>query len=96
MSAVKTIIAGIPQDSVDGPPLFYLFSNDSALFVTENMLNNCEDDDNLFSIGKDINKDTLAKDFEIVSNSFYGNLTVLNLLLKIYVIKTAKQKLFWG
>ena len=44
------------------------------------MLINYNDDDNLFSIGKDINKvkDTLAKDFEIVSNSFYENLMVLN------------------
>ena len=44
------------------------------------MLINYNDDDNLFSIGKDINKvkDTLAKDFEIVSNSFYKHFMVLN------------------
>ena len=34
------------------------------------MLSNYDDDSNLFSIGKDINevKDTLAKDFRIVTN----------------------------
>ena len=95
--------------------LFNLFINDPVLFLTETMLINYNDDDNLFSIGKDINKvkDTLAKDFEIVSNSFYENFMVLNskkcyficigrvvenetLLLNIYVIKTARKKLFWG
>ena len=60
--------------------LFNLFINDPVLFLTETMLINYNDDDNLFSIGKDINKvkDTLAKDFEIVSNSFYENFMVLN------------------
>ena len=44
------------------------------------MLSNYNDDDNLFSIGKYINKvkDTLGKDFKIVSNSFYENFMVLN------------------
>ena len=37
------------------------------------MLNNYADDNNLFSIGKDINKvkDTLPKDVGIVTNWFY-------------------------
>ena len=44
------------------------------------MLSNCADDNNLFSIRKDINKvqDTLAKDFGIVTNLFYKKLMVLN------------------
>ena len=43
-------------------------------------LRNFTDDNNLFSIGKDINKvkDTLAKDFEIVTNWLYENFMVLN------------------
>ena len=43
------------------------------------MLSNYADDNNLFSIGKDINKvkDTLAKDFGIVTNWFYENFIVL-------------------
>ena len=90
LRAAKTIIAGIPQDSTDGPPLFYLFVNDSVLFLRASMLINCEDDDNLFSIGKDINRDTLAKDFEIVSNSFYENLTVLN-SEKCYFLYTGRD-----
>ena len=38
------------------------------------------DGNNLFSIGKDINKvkDTHTKDFEIVTNWFYENFMVLN------------------
>ena len=37
------------------------------------MLSNYADDNNLFSIGRDLNKvkDTLAKDFGIVTNCFY-------------------------
>ena len=44
------------------------------------MLSNCADDNNLFSIRKDINKvqDTLAKDFGIVTNLFYKKFMVLN------------------
>ena len=71
------------------------------------------DGNNLFSIGKDINKvkDTHTKDFEIVTNWFYENFMVLNskkcyfvctgrdkendLLLRMYVIKIARKKLFW-
>ena len=44
------------------------------------MLSNYADDNNLFSIGKDINKvkNTLAKDFGTVTNWFYENFMVLN------------------
>ena len=67
-SATKTIISGAPQDSIDGP--FNLFINDLVLFLKQTMLSNYADDNNLFSIGKDINKvkDTLAKDIGIVTN----------------------------
>ena len=44
------------------------------------MLSNYADDNNLFSIGKDISKvnDTLAKDFGIVTDWFSENFFVLN------------------
>ena len=44
------------------------------------MLSSYADDNNLFSIGKDINKvkDALAKDFGIVTNRFYENFMVFN------------------
>ena len=79
-SATKSVIAGVPQGSTDGPLLFNLFINDLVLFLTETMLSNYADDNNLFSIGRDLNKvkDTLAKDFGIVTNWFYENFTVLN------------------
>ena len=65
-SATKSVIAGVPQGSIDGPLLFNLFINDLVLFLTETMLSNYADDNNLFSIGRDLNKvkDTLAKDLE--------------------------------
>ena len=114
-SATKSVTAGVPQGSIDGPLLFNLFINDLVLFLTETMLSNYADDNNLFTIGRDLNKvkDTLAKDFGIVTNWFYENFLVLNsksvilcvlaktgkmkhLLLKMYVIKAARKKLFWG
>ena len=68
------------EGSIDKPLLFNLFINDIVLFLTETMLSNYADDNNLLSIGKDINKikDTLAKDFGIVTNWFYENFMVLN------------------
>ena len=79
-SATKSVIAGVLQGSIDGPLLFNLFINDLVLFLTETMLSNYTDDNNLFSIGRDLNKvkDTLAKDFGIVTNWFYENFMVLN------------------
>ena len=61
-NAAKTIITGVSQSSIDGPLLFNLFMNDLLLFQTETMLSNYVDDNNLFSIGKDVGKvkDTLA------------------------------------
>ena len=58
---------------MDGPLLFNLFINDLVLFLTETMLSGYADDNNLFRIGKDINKikNVLAKDFGIVTNWFY-------------------------
>ena len=40
-SAAKTIIAGVPQGSIDG---LILFINDLVLFLTEIMLSNYIDD----------------------------------------------------
>ena len=79
-SAAKTVIAGVPQGSIDGPLLFNLFIKDLVFFLTETILSNYADDNNLFCIGKDINKvkNTLAKDFGIVTNWFYENFMVLN------------------
>ena len=79
-SATKSVIAGVPQGSIDGPLLFNLFINDLVLFLTKTMFSKYADDNNLFSIGRDLNKvkDTLAKDFGIVTNWFYENFMVLN------------------
>ena len=78
-SAPKTVMAGAPQGSIDGSLLFNLFINEIVLFLRETMLRNYADDNNQFSIGKDINKvnDTLAKGFEIMTYCFYKNFMVL-------------------
>ena len=54
-SSENTVIAGVPQGSIDGPLLFNLFVNDLVFFIKYCTLSNYADDNNLFSMGK--NKD---------------------------------------
>ena len=54
-SSESTVVAGVPQGSIDGPLLFNLFINDLVFFIQYCTLSNYADDNNLFSIGK--NKD---------------------------------------
>ena len=48
-SATKTVIAGVLQGPIDGPLFLNLFINDLVLFLTDTMLSNYADDNNLFS-----------------------------------------------
>ena len=68
---LQKLIAGVPQGATD-EPLYY--------YVTPFMLSNYADDNNLFTVGKDIDKikETLAKNIELVTNWFYENSMVLN------------------
>ena len=79
-SSESTVIAGVPQGSIDGPLLFNLFINDLVFFIQYCTLSNYADDNNLFSIGK--NKDQvktfLSSDFKIINNWFYENVMILN------------------
>ena len=58
------------------------------LFLTDTMLSDYAGDNNLFIIEKDFNKikDSLAKDFGIVTNWFFENLMVIKFLkMSFYV-----------
>ena len=72
--------AGVPQGSIDGPLLFNLFITDLVLFLSETSLSNYTDDNNLYSIGKelDIVKENLRKDFNVVTDWFFENYMSLN------------------
>ena len=65
----------MPQGSTDGPMLFNLFTNDLVLFLSETFLSIYADDNNLFSIGKELNiiKEKLRKDFKVVTDWFFEN-----------------------
>ena len=75
----STVIARVPQGSVDWPLLFNLFIND--LFYCA--LSNYADDNNLFSLdkNKDQVKTFLSSDFKIINNWFsknFNNLAIKN------------------
>ena len=70
----------MPQGYIDGPLLFNLSINDFVLFLFETFLSNYADDNNLYSIGKELNviKKKLRKDFKVVTDWFYENYMSLN------------------
>ena len=53
-STTQTVIAGVPQGSIDGPLLFNLFINDLVLFIEYTALGNYADDNNLSITGANI------------------------------------------
>ena len=67
-SSYKKVQAGVPQGSIDGPLLFNLFINGLVIFLSETFLSNYADDNNLYSIGEELNiiKEKLQKDFKLV------------------------------
>ena len=63
-SSYKKVQAGLLQGSIDDLLLFNLFVNDLVLFLSKTFLSNYADDNNLYSIGKELNiiKEKLQKD----------------------------------
>ena len=70
----------VPQGSIEGALLFDLLINGLMLFWTDTFLRNYADDNNLYSIGRNLNiiKRMLHKDFRAVTEWFYDNYIVLN------------------
>ena len=60
--------------------MFDLFINDLVLFLPERFLSNYADDNNLYSIGKELNiiKEKLRKVFKVVTDWFFENYVSLN------------------
>ena len=76
----KKVQAVVPQGSIDDPLLFNLFINDLVLFLSETFLSNYADDNNLYSIGRELNiiKEKLRKNFKVVTDWFSENYMSLN------------------
>ena len=79
-SSYKRVQAVVPQGSIDRRRLFNLFINDLVLFLSKTFLSNYPDDNNLYSIGKELNiiKEKLQKDFKVVTGWLYENYMSLN------------------
>ena len=76
-SSGKDVIAGVPQDSIDGPLLFNLFINDLVFVIEQCTLSNYADDNNLSISGEDKEfiKSMLSSDFMIMENCFFLKIT---------------------
>ena len=78
-SSEKSVIAGVPQGSINGPLLFNLSINDPIFFVTT-FLSNYTDDNSLYNTCKDLElvKSALVNDFRAVKERFDENFMILN------------------
>ena len=67
-STTQTVIAGVPQSSIDDPLFFNLFINDFVLFIEYTALGNYADDNNLSITGTNTEniKKLLLSDFKTV------------------------------
>ena len=65
----------MPQGCIDGPLLLNLFINEFVLFLSETFLSNNANDNNLWSIGKELKmiKGKLWKDFKVVTDWSFEN-----------------------
>ena len=79
-STTQTVVAGVPQGSIDGPLLFNLFINDFVLFIEYTALGNYADDNNLSITGTNIEniKKLLLTDFKTVIEWFSDNYMIIN------------------
>ena len=78
-SSEKSVIAGVPQGSINGPLLFNLSINDPIFFVTT-FLSNYTDDNSLYNTCKDLElvKSALVNDFRAVKERFDENFMIHN------------------
>ena len=72
-SLTRDLLLAVPQGSIDGSLLFNQFINDLVLFLSEKILSNYADNNNLHSIGKKLNiiKEKLQKDFTVITDWFF-------------------------
>ena len=79
-SSVKKVIVGVPQGSINGSLLFDLLINDLVLFLAQCFLSNYADDNNLYSMGNNLElaKIDLQTGFRAITNCFFENYMILN------------------
>ena len=77
-STTQTVIAGVPQVSIDRPLLFNLFINDLVLFIEYTGLENYADDNNLSITKTNIENKKLLADFKTLIEWFSDNYMIIN------------------
>ena len=91
-SSLQNIISGVPQDSLAGPTLFYIFFNDSLLFVLIASFHNFADDNNSSSIAKTVDSlKQLESECKVAIKWFHENKIIVN-LDKFQVIVLDKRR----
>ena len=88
LSDWENIIAGVPQGSILGPLLFYIFMNSIFFYIEKSDLCNYADDSTLYIADKSLSAliNNLNKDFLKISNWFHDNHLVLNLDKSHFII----------
>ena len=91
-SSLQNIISGVPQGSLAGPTLFYIFFNDSLLFVLIASFHNFADDNNSSSIAKTVDSlKQLESECKVAIKWFHENKIIVN-LDKFQVIVLDKRR----
>ena len=88
LSDWENIIAGVPQGSILGPLLFYIFMNSIFFYIEKSDICNYADDSTLYIADKSLSAliNNLNKDFLKISNWFHDNHLVLNLYKGHFII----------
>ena len=92
-STTETVLAGVPQLSIDGPLFFNIFMKDLVLFTQYTILGKYTDDSNISNgrSDKDNLKKSMLSNFKTLRECFHDNFVIIN-TDKCYTMCFGKNK----